>query len=51
VAVGDNAISNLYGGVSGIPTTFIIDKQGNIRKSFEGFTRKSVFEEEIKKLL
>ncbi len=27
VAVGDDATSNLYGGVSGIPTTFIIDKR------------------------
>ncbi len=51
VAVGDADVAQLYGGVSGIPTTFIIDKQGNIRKSFEGFTRKSVFEEEIKKFL
>jgi len=51
VAVGDNAISNLYGGVSGIPTTFIIDKQGNIKNKFEGITSEIDFEEEIKKLL
>ncbi len=50
VAVGDDAISNLYGGVSGIPTTFIIDKQGNITNRFEGFTERTVFEQEIKKL-
>jgi cytochrome c biogenesis protein CcmG/thiol:disulfide interchange protein DsbE len=51
VAVGDDAISNLYGGVSGIPTTFIIDKEGNISNRFEGFTERIVFEQEIKKLL
>jgi peroxiredoxin len=51
VAVGDDAISNLYGGVSGIPTTFIIDKEGNISNKFEGFTDRTVFEQEIKKLL
>jgi peroxiredoxin len=51
VAVGDDAISNLYGGVSGIPTTFIIDKEGNISNKFEGFTDRTIFEQEIKKLL
>ncbi len=51
VIVGDEAISRLYGGISGIPTTFIIDKQGNIINKFEGFTNRTVFEEEIKKLL
>jgi peroxiredoxin len=51
VVVGDDAISSLYGGVSGIPTTFIIDKQGNIKNRFVGFTSKGVFEEELKKLL
>lgn len=51
VVVGDDAISNLYGGISGIPTTFIIDKEGNIANKFEGFTDRTVFEEEIKKLL
>ncbi len=50
VAVGDDAIANLYGGVSGIPTTFIIDRNGNIKNRFEGFTDRSVFEAEIKKL-
>lgn len=51
VAAGDDAISNLYGGVSGIPTTFIIDRQGVIKNRFEGFTERSVFEAEIRKLL
>ncbi len=50
VAVGDDAIANLYGGVSGIPTTFIIDRNGTIKNRFEGFTDRSVFEAEIRKL-
>ena len=49
VVVGDDAISNLYGGVSGIPTTFIIDRQGIIINKFVGVTNRTVFEEEIKK--
>jgi cytochrome c biogenesis protein CcmG/thiol:disulfide interchange protein DsbE len=51
VAVGDDATANLYGGVSGLPTTFIIDRNGTIRNRFEGFTDRSVFEQEIRKLL
>lgn len=51
VVVGSNAITNLYGGISGIPTTFVIDRRGNIINKFEGFTNRSIFEEEIKKLL
>jgi thiol-disulfide isomerase/thioredoxin len=34
-----------YGGVQGIPTTFIIDKDGYIRDKFVGFRPKQIFEE------
>lgn len=51
VLIGDDDISKLYGGISGIPTTFIIDKEGNVSSRFEGFNDKTVFEEAIKKLL
>jgi len=51
VAAGDQSIANKYGGITGIPTMFIIDKKGNIRKKFEGYTRKNVLEAEIEKLL
>lgn len=40
-----------YGGITSIPTTFIIDKNGNIVKKHIGYAPKSFFEEEIKKLL
>jgi thiol-disulfide isomerase/thioredoxin len=51
VMVGDDEITRLYGGIPGIPTTFIVDKEGNISKRFEGFTDRSVFEAAIRKLL
>ncbi len=51
VLYGNENVSALYGGISGLPTTFIIDRQGNIITSFEGFQSKSVFESEIRKLL
>ena len=51
VALGNNDVADLYGGVDGIPTTFIIDRQGNIRRKFVGYTDKGTFENEIKRLL
>ncbi len=51
VLLGNDEVSALYGGISGIPTTFIIDKSGKIVRRFEGFTERSVFEREIESLL
>ncbi len=51
VLLGDDAIAAKYGGIDGIPTTFLIDKQGKIVSRFEGFRPREVFESEIKKLL
>lgn len=51
VLMGSDEVAALYGGIDGIPTTFLIDRQGKIAARFEGFRPKSVFEEEIKKLL
>jgi peroxiredoxin len=51
VLMGTDDIAMKYGGISGIPTTFIIDKSGRIVNRFEGFRSKDVFENEIKRLL
>ncbi len=51
VLLGTDEVATLYGGISGIPTTFIIDKRGNIANRFEGFTQRAVFEQEIAGLL
>lgn len=51
VLLGTDDIARLYGGITGIPTTFIIDRTGKIVTQFEGFRPKGVFESEIKKLL
>jgi len=40
-----------YGNIESIPTTFIIDKNGNIVNQFVGLTPKEVFVNEIKKLI
>ena len=51
VLLGTQEITTKYGGIDGIPTTFVIDKQGKIVNRFEGFRPRSVFEGEIKKLI
>ena len=34
--MGDTALARLYGGVYGLPTSFLIDRQGRILASFRG---------------
>jgi len=51
ILLGNSKVCDLYGGVSAIPTTFIIDKAGNIVKKYIGYNDKEVFENEIKELL
>ncbi len=52
VLVGDAMqIAESYGGVVGIPTTFVIDRQGNVIEKYVGFVEKEEFEKKIKALL
>lgn len=51
LVMGDEKVTKDYGGVSVIPTTFVIDRQGRIASRHVGFAEASVFEAEIKPLL
>jgi peroxiredoxin len=51
VLMADGQIARAYGGISSIPTTFVIDPAGNIRRKYVGYRDKSVFEADIKELL
>ena len=51
VAMGDERVPELYGGIIGLPTTFLIGRDGRIYSRHIGATHVSVFEEEIKELL
>lgn len=51
VVMGNSKVIQDYGGITGIPTTFIIDKKGNIVEKFVGYRPKEVFEKSIKRLL
>jgi len=49
--LGDEKVGDLYGGIISIPTTFLIDRKGGIRKKYIGYRDKEVFEKDIKELL
>ena len=51
VAVGDEKLAELYGGILGLPTTLLIGRDGRIYAKHVGATDLSVFESEIKDLL
>jgi peroxiredoxin len=51
VLIGNRETADLYGGIVSIPTTFIIDRDGGLRKKYIGYQDKSVFEKDIKELL
>ncbi len=51
VVFGTEEVVSAYGGIRGIPTTFVIDKKGYVRGAFEGYRQASVFENLLKQLL
>jgi len=51
VLLGNDEIARRYGGISGIPTTFVIDRRGAIVGRYEGFRPGSFFEGQVQRLL
>jgi len=51
VVYADQSVTERYGGINSIPTSFIIDADGKIVASFTGLTEMSVYEDHIRKLL
>ncbi len=49
--IADQKVIEGFGGITSIPTTFVIDQEGNIVKKHVGFKPKSTFEKEIRELL
>ncbi len=50
-AYSTEAFLNGYGPVNGIPTTWVINKKGEIYQTYVGYRDKAVFEADIKALL
>ena len=51
VVMGDEKIGEMYGGILGLPVTFLIDRSGRIRFKHEGDTDISAIESEMRGLL
>lgn len=51
VVIGSQDVAKLYGGVSSLPMTLLIDRQGKIADSQVGMVDKAAFEGEIQALL
>lgn len=51
IVIGDQRVANLYGGIRGIPTMFVVDRGGNVVKKLVGYQQKSVLEAVVKELL
>lgn len=51
VVMGNQKVLTDYGGISAIPTTFVIDREGNVVAAHQGYTDQATFESEISPLL
>jgi peroxiredoxin len=51
VVIGDQTLTDAYGGINAIPTTFIINKQGKIVEKHVGYLSKDELEKQITAVL
>lgn len=51
VLMGDTRIGNAFGGVSSIPTLYIVDREGRLVRKLTGYHSYGQLEEQIKKYL
>ncbi len=51
IVVGNGALADAYGGIRGIPTTFVVDRKGNIVQKHVGGLSEEEFEKMVKKAL
>jgi thiol-disulfide isomerase/thioredoxin len=51
VLMADNETARGFGGVTGIPVTFLVNQQGDLVKKYLGYIEHDVLQDEIKKLL
>ncbi len=51
IVIGTESMAQLYGGISSLPTTFIIDRNGKIASIHTGLVSRESYEREIEELL
>lgn len=51
VLMADETTARNFGGVAGIPTSFLVNKEGNVVKKYPGYVPHAVLENDIKKIM
>ncbi len=51
VFIGDAKLGRGFGGVMGIPVTFLVDREGNLAKRLDGYISEKVLEKQLQLLL
>ncbi len=51
VAISDNATPRNFGNILGIPTSFLVDKEGNVRKRYDGYVDHETLERDLLQIL
>ncbi len=51
VLIADNVVTRSFGGVTGIPVSYLVNRQGQIVKKYLGYVDHDVLEDEIKNML
>ena len=49
--MGDEKLGELYGGVLGLPVSYLVDRDGVVRAQFKGEADLNTIEAEVRKLL
>lgn len=51
VLMADAKVTRDFGGIVGIPTSFLVNRDGNIVKSYPGYVQHAVFANDIEKII
>jgi len=51
VIIGDTSLARGFGGVMGVPASFLVDREGNVVKRYDGYVSEKVLSGEIEQLL
>ncbi len=51
VIIGSTSLARGFGGVMGVPATFLVDREGNLVKRYDGYVSEKILSGEIEKLL
>ena len=51
VIIGDTSLARGFGGVMGVPASFLVDREGNVVKRYDGYVTEKVLSGEVEALL